>query len=129
MNKVYVTEQEIKNQHECPFCGGYCESDFEESKFNFCYGCNRKFNPNNYDYIIVGDDKRSWGEHNAKVLTVKQYAVQCGVSTKTVWAWIKADKLQAQKHGRDWMIPADTEKPKDKRYVENPIRNRRKEPK
>jgi excisionase family DNA binding protein len=59
-------------------------------------------------------------------LTVNQFARKHSVTERTVRAWIAQEKIQAQKFGRDWMIPADTPKPADRRYVENPIRNRRK---
>lgn len=65
---------------------------------------------------------------HAQVLNVDSYAYLCNVDTRTVRAWIARGKLpQAQKFGRDWMIPNGTPRPEDRRYVENPIRNRRKE--
>lgn len=60
-------------------------------------------------------------------ITTRQAADKWGVSRKTVLAWISRGKLpEAQKFGRDWLIPNDTQKPTDRRYVENPIRDRRK---
>lgn len=60
-------------------------------------------------------------------MTTREAGEKWNVSRVTVSTWIRRGKLpQAKKLGRDWMIPKDTPKPKDRRYVENPIRNRRK---
>lgn len=62
-----------------------------------------------------------------KYITVMQAAEKWGVSPRTVRSWIERDKLpEAERVGRDWLIPEDTQRPADRRYVENPIRNRRK---
>lgn len=61
-------------------------------------------------------------------LTTQQAADKYGVTRRAIQKWIDHGKLPAVKFGRDYMIPADVEKPKDLRYVENPIRNRRKSP-
>lgn len=62
-------------------------------------------------------------------ITTKAAAAYYGVSRKTVLSWIELGKMPAaQKFGRDWMIPKGTPRPEDKRYVENPVRNRRKSP-
>jgi excisionase family DNA binding protein len=61
------------------------------------------------------------------ILTVTQAAEQWGVKPITVRSWIARGKLpDAIKIGRDWMIPADAQRPEDRRYVEAPIRDRRK---
>ena len=61
------------------------------------------------------------------MITTKQAAEKWEVTHKTVLTWIARGKIpEAQKLGRDWLIPADTTKPIDKRYVDEPIRNRRK---
>ncbi len=63
-----------------------------------------------------------------EVMTVKQAAELWGVEPITIRMWIKRGKLpEAEKIGRDWIIPSDTPRPDDRRYVEVPIRNRRKE--
>ena len=60
-------------------------------------------------------------------IVISKAAKKWGVSEHTVRAWIARGKLpQAKKMGRDWLIPADIPRPPDRRYVENPIRNRRK---
>jgi excisionase family DNA binding protein len=61
-------------------------------------------------------------------ITTAQAAQQWGVSARMVQHWIEQGRIPAQKFGRDWMIPEDAQRPKDLRYVENPIRNRRKSP-
>lgn len=62
------------------------------------------------------------------MITLKDWAAANGVKHATARSWANLGKLPtAQKMGRDWVIPADTPKPADRRYVENPIRNRRKE--
>ena len=60
------------------------------------------------------------------VITTQQAADKWGVKQKIVIQWIDRGRLKAQKFGPVWMIPANAEKPKDKRLVENPVRNRRK---
>jgi excisionase family DNA binding protein len=61
------------------------------------------------------------------MITTEQAADKWGVARRTVRSWIERGKLPtAQKMGRDWVIPADTPKPADRRYVKNPVRNRRK---
>jgi len=61
------------------------------------------------------------------MMTTAQAAEKWGVGKGTVQQWIARGKLPgAQKVGRDWLIPADTPRPADRRYVDNPIRNRRK---
>jgi len=71
--------------------------------------------------------KRRRNQMIGKYMTTKEAAEVWGVEQRTVLAWINRNKLpSAQKIGRDWMIPKDTPKPVDRRYVENPIRNRRK---
>lgn len=50
-------------------------------------------------------------------ITTRQAAEKWSVSHVTVRMWILRGKLpEAQKFGRDWLIPIDTPKPKDKRY-------------
>ncbi len=63
---------------------------------------------------------------NNEMLTVKQYATLHSVDERTVRAWIAQKKIKAEKFGRDWMIQDNEPRPIDRRYVENPIRNRRK---
>ena len=60
-------------------------------------------------------------------MTTQEAAAKWGVSLKTVQQWIRRGKIAAEKTGRDWLIPDNTPKPIDRRIVENPIRNRRKE--
>lgn len=62
------------------------------------------------------------------MLTVKQYANIHTVDERTVRAWITQGKINAEKFGRDWMIAQTEPRPADRRYVETPIRNRRKKP-
>ena len=46
-------------------------------------------------------------------ITIEQYAELCEVTAVTVRQWIRRGKLRtAKKKGRDWLIPALTEKPK-----------------
>jgi predicted site-specific integrase-resolvase len=60
-------------------------------------------------------------------ITLKDWAARLGVMHQTARAWANRGKLPAaRKMGRDWFIPPETPRPKDRRYVENPIRNRRK---
>lgn len=61
-------------------------------------------------------------------MTTAKAAELWGVEKITVQMWIRRGKLPgAYKLGRDWIIPAGTQKPEDQRYVETPVRNRRKE--
>lgn len=71
---------------------------------------------------------RGLKERKMDFQTVKEFAEKHSVAERTVRAWISKGKIPAQKFGRDWMIPIDTPKPPDGRYVESPIRNRRKKP-
>jgi len=60
-------------------------------------------------------------------VTLKDWAASLGVVPRTARVWVENGKLPAaRKIGRDWFIPPDTPRPADRRYVENPIRNRRK---
>lgn len=60
-------------------------------------------------------------------MTTAEAAERWGVEQRTVQSWITRGKLPgAIKPGHDWLIPADTPKPTDRRYVEQPVRNRRK---
>jgi excisionase family DNA binding protein len=80
---------------------------------------------------LVEEAKRlelEWEVGNSLYYTVNQFARKHSVAERTVRAWISKGKIPAQKFGRDWMIPADTPKPADGRYVESPMRNRRKRP-
>jgi excisionase family DNA binding protein len=61
-------------------------------------------------------------------ITTTQAAAKFGVSLRLVQKWIEDERIPAQRFGRDYMIPDDAERPKDLRFVENPIRNRRKSP-
>jgi len=59
-------------------------------------------------------------------MTTAEAASRWGVEQRTVQSWITRGKLpSAIKPGHDWLIPTSTPKPSDRRYVENPIRNRR----
>jgi excisionase family DNA binding protein len=59
-------------------------------------------------------------------MTTSVAAERWGVEQRTVQSWIARGKLPgAIKPGHDWLIPVGTPKPSDRRYVENPIRNRR----
>ena len=61
-------------------------------------------------------------------MTTAEAAEKWGVQQRTVRTWITRGKLpKAIKPGHDWLIPVDTPKPKDQRYTEAPIRNRRKD--
>jgi excisionase family DNA binding protein len=60
-------------------------------------------------------------------MTTAEAAKKRGVTGAAVRKWLANGKLpSAEKMGRDWLIPADAQKPVDRRFVENPIRNRRK---
>jgi excisionase family DNA binding protein len=59
-------------------------------------------------------------------LTTQQYSDKLSVSRRTVQAWITSGKLKAERYGRDWLIDSEAPRPLDRRYVEHPIRNRRK---
>ncbi len=62
-----------------------------------------------------------------KYITVKEAAEAWGVAPRTVRSWIERGKLpEAQRIGRDWLVPSDAAKPSDRRYVKKPVRNRRK---
>ena len=64
---------------------------------------------------------------NNDLMTTAEAAEKWGVTGAAVRKWAINDKLpSAKKYGRDWLIPKDAEQPADRRYVENPIRNRRK---
>lgn len=39
-----------------------------------------------------------------KTLTVPEVAAELGIDAQTVRAQIRAGKLDAQKHGRDWLV-------------------------
>jgi excisionase family DNA binding protein len=52
------------------------------------------------------------------MMTTTQAAQKWGVTTVAVRKWIERGKLPgAQKIGRDWLIPVDTQKPVDRRYT------------
>jgi len=60
-------------------------------------------------------------------MTTAEAAEKWGVSRQAVLKWIQRGKLSsAQRAGHAWLIPADTPKPTDRRYVDRPVRNRRK---
>lgn len=60
-------------------------------------------------------------------MTTAQAAEKWGVTLSAVHRWIQRGKLpEAVKIGRDWQIPDETPKPPDRRYVDMPVRNRRK---
>ena len=61
-------------------------------------------------------------------MSTTEAAEKWGVSRVTVIAWLNRGKLpMAVKAGRDWLIPVNASRPADRRYVESPIRNRRKD--
>jgi len=59
-------------------------------------------------------------------MTATEFAIKNKVSRRTVCFWIETNQIVATKFGKAWMIPSETERPVDRRLVENPIRNRRK---
>ena len=59
-------------------------------------------------------------------MTTYEAAIKWGISNITVRGMCNKGRVPAEKTGRDWFIPIDTPKPVDRRYVEAPIRNRRK---
>lgn len=80
---------------------------------------------NGYDYEDIRWQRT--GVSTEIFLTTAQTAQRFGVSRKTVLSWIRKGLIPtAKKFGRDWMIPLDAKRPVDRRYVENPKRNRRK---
>ena len=53
----------------------------------------------------------------AEIITLKQWAAEKGYAEASARNLIRRGKLpQAQKKGRDWLIPANIEWPADRRY-------------
>jgi len=59
-------------------------------------------------------------------ITVAQYAESVGVTPRRVRAWIKGNRIPADRVGYGWMVPEGTPRPIDNRLVDRPVRNRRK---
>lgn len=61
------------------------------------------------------------------LIPLTKWAEKRGVSLGTAQKWANKGKLQtAQKPGRDWFVEESEPIPPDRRYVDNPVRNRRK---
>ena len=59
--------------------------------------------------------------------TVNELAEEWGVNPRTIQTMCLDGRIQgAVKFGRDWAVPADTERPDDKRVVTGEFRNWRK---
>lgn len=61
-----------------------------------------------------------------KMLSVTQYAKLHGLSAVRVRVLAKEGRLNAEKIGEQWVIPADTPKPEDKRVKSGKYKDWRK---
>ena len=61
------------------------------------------------------------------MLTTQQLADKWGITRRAVRALVQRGRIpEAEKVGRDWVFPDDVKRPPDGRFVQNPVRNRRK---
>ena len=73
----------------------------------------------------IREDLQISDTHSSIMLTVKEYAAKHDVKPRMVQKWAQEGRIKAQRFGDVWAIE-DSPRPTDKRFVENPIRNRRK---